>query len=346
MSLPGAGQRQLRWCNESQTESQIEEQEEESAAVDDSSEKAEKANKQPQASIIKSTNKIIGVIMPFIHDYFSIRLINGIQQALAEKGYKSMIMLSEGHLQQEKDAIRTLKDTGVEGLLIFPLDDQQYNDEILSMKLDSFPFVLIDRYLPGIETNFIGSDGRLGTQLAVDHLWQLGHREIAICSDSPLQTVTVQERIDGYMNAMKEKGALINPAHIITGFRLNNAIDSADHPLYRYIRNRMATAYITLNGELSVHIYQMAERAGLKVPEDLSIISFDDPTSIVEDFSIFTHIKQFEHSIGKQAVIRLVDAIQERQSEEGAQPKYSKHLMEPKLIIRKTTGPVGTNFYL
>ena len=279
---------------------------------------------------------LIGVILPFIQDYFAFRLISGIQQALGERGFRSMIMLTEGRVEKEKEAIRSLKQAGVEGLLIFPVDDQQYNEEILSMKLDHFPFVLIDRYLPGIETNYIASDGRLGTALAIEHLWKLGHREIAICSDSPPKTVTVQERIEGYMDALKMKGALINPAHMITGFRLDDA-DSTDHPLYRYIRNRMATAYITLNGRLGVHMYQMAERAGLKVPEDLSIVTFDDPTSIVEEFSIFTHIKQFEHQIGHQAATRLLEVIGGQRDKNGA--AYSKVLLEPKLVVCRTTGP-------
>nr|WP_309145329.1 substrate-binding domain-containing protein [Paenibacillus mendelii] len=280
---------------------------------------------------------MIGVILPFIHDYFAIRLIHGIQRAIREHGYRSMIMLSEGRVEKEKEAIQSMKDVGAEGLLIFPVDDQQYNEEILSMKLSHFPFVLIDRYLPGVETNYIASDGKLGIAKAVEHLWQLGHREIAICSDSPLQTVTVQERLEGYMEALKEKGALINPAHMITGFRLDNVKDSLTHPLYRYIRNRMATAYITLNGELGVHIYQMAERAGLKVPEDLSIVTFDDPTSIVEEFSIFTHIKQFEQDIGYKAVKRLLEVIDGRR--ENARAGFSKMLLEPELVICRTTGP-------
>ncbi|MFD0711580.1 GntR family transcriptional regulator [Paenibacillus sp. GCM10027626] len=283
---------------------------------------------------------VIGIILPFIHDYFAIRLNYGIQHALRDAGYKSMIMLSEGQLEQEKEAIQMLKAVGVEGLLIFPIDDQQYNDEILSMKLDDFPFVLIDRYLPGIETNYFAADGRLGIELAVEHLWQLGHRDIAICSDSPLQTVTVQERLEGYMNALKRREALINPAHMITGFRLDHAGDSDNHPLYRYIRNRMATAYITLNSELAVHIYQMAERAGLNVPDDISIISFDDPTSIVEEFSIFTHINQYEQTIGNRAAARLVEMIRSDWQDENSADKYKKVLLEPKLVVRKTTGPV------
>ncbi|CAM4181361.1 GntR family transcriptional regulator [Paenibacillus alkaliterrae] len=279
--------------------------------------------------------RIIGLVMPSIYDYFAIRLIEGVQRALNEKGYRSMILLSEGKLEKEKEAFKTLKEIGAEGLLVFPVDEENYNEEILSMKFTGYPFVLIDRYLPGVETHYIAADGKLGTSLAVDYLWELGHREIAICSDSPLQTVTVQERIEGYMSALKNKGALINPAQMITGFQVESLKDSEKHPLFRYIRSRMATAYITLNGRLGVQIYQMARQAGLKVPEDLSIISFDDPTAIVEEFSIFTHIKQFEHDMGYRAAHTLLEIIE---NGEGKGKKYSKTLIKPELVVGQTTG--------
>ncbi|WP_274653187.1 GntR family transcriptional regulator [Paenibacillus humicola] len=279
---------------------------------------------------------IIGLVMPSIYDYFAIRLLEGVRKTLEAKGYRSVILLSGGVLEKEKEAIKTLKDIGAEGLLVFPVDEEQYNEEILAMKFSGFPFVLMDRYLPGVETNYIASDGRLGTSLAVDHLWELGHREIAICSDSPLQTVTVQERIEGYMNALKNKEALINPAHIITDFSVDSLKDAESHPLYRYIKNRMATAYITLNGRLGVQIYQMARQAGLSVPEDLSIVSFDDPTSIVEEFSIFTHIKQFEYEMGCRAAENLLDVIRQGG---GRGIKYVKTLIEPELVVRQTSGP-------
>lgn len=280
--------------------------------------------------------KLVGIVMPSIEDYFSIRLIEGIQKGLRERGYQSVIQLTDGVLEKEKQAIKLFKEFGVDGLLIFPVDEEQYNEEILSMKLSGFPFVLIDRYLPGVETDYIASDGRIGTQLAVDYLWELGHREIAICSDSPLQTVTVQERIDGYMNALKNKGALINPAHIITEFSLNTAEDIRTHPLFRYVKNRMATAYITLNGKLGAHIYQMAEQAGLNVPGDMSIITFDDSTAIMEGVTAFTHVKQFEHEIGNRAAELLMGRIRA-----GDEPRksYNKILIKPELIVRHSTGP-------
>ncbi|MFB4324485.1 substrate-binding domain-containing protein [Priestia sp. BR_2] len=297
---------------------------------------------QPSASSHRGRERtlatgMIGVIMPTIHDYFAMRLIEGIEQALSDEGYRSMIMLTDGKLDKEKDAIKDLKALGAEGLLIFPIDEENYNEEILGMKLSGFPFVLIDRYLPGVETHYIAADGRRGTRLAVEHLWELGHRDIAICSDSPLQTVTVQERIEGYIDALKDKGALINPAHMITDFKPLNVLKDAEaHPLYRYIRNRMVTAYISLNGRLGVQIYQMAKQAGLRVPEDVSIVSFDDPTSIVEEFSIFTHVKQFERDMGYQAAGKLLEVLRGT----GEAKSYSKILIEPELVVRQTSGQV------
>lgn len=297
---------------------------------------------QPSASSHKGRERtlatgMIGVIMPTIHDYFAMRLIEGIEQALSDEGYRSMIMLTDGKLDKEKDAIKDLKALGAEGLLIFPIDEENYNEEILGMKLSGFPFVLIDRYLPGVETHYIAADGRRGTRLAVEHLWELGHRDIAICSDSPLQTVTVQERIEGYIDALKDKGALINPAHMITDFKPLNVLKDAEaHPLYRYIRNRMVTAYISLNGRLGVQIYQMAKQAGLRVPDDVSIVSFDDPTSIVEEFSIFTHVKQFERDMGYQAAGKLLEVLRGS----GEAKSYSKILIEPELVVRQTSGQV------
>ncbi|OME90805.1 MULTISPECIES: GntR family transcriptional regulator [Paenibacillus] len=278
---------------------------------------------------------MIGVIMPTIHDYFAIRLIEGIEQTLNQEGYRSMIMLTDGKIEKEKDSIKELKALGAEGLLIFPVDEGNYNEEILGMKLSGFPFLLIDRYLPGVETHFIAADGSLGAKLAVEHLWELGHRDIAICSDSPLQTVTVQERIDGYIEALKDKGALINPAHMITDFKPLPVLKDAEaHPLYRYIRNKMVTAYISLNGRLGVQIYQMAKQAGLRIPEDVSIVSFDDPTSIVEEFSIFTHVKQFERDMGIRAASQLLEVIRGGVAVTG----FNKILIQPELVIRQTSG--------
>ncbi|WP_308636257.1 GntR family transcriptional regulator [Paenibacillus silvisoli] len=303
----------------------------------------------------KAFRSKIGVVFPFIGDYFAIRLIHGITQALEASEYSVVVMFTYNSKETEKEVIRELKHN-VDGLIIFPVDAEVYNEEIIALKMQNYPFVLIDRHLPGVETNVVTSDSVQASMLAVDHLWSLGHRNIAICSDSPLMTVSVEERIQGYNEALKQKGALINPALILTDFEVNAAkkekeatslflqpdgdspVMNAEHPLYRFIKNRMATAYIALNCALGVHILSIAKQVGLRVPEDISIITFDNPSPMLEEFSLLTHIDQSEQRIGSEAVNILLEVI----GNKGKPIGYRKISLNPSLVMRQTTGPADS----
>ncbi|MEK3888274.1 GntR family transcriptional regulator [Bacillus sp. FSL K6-3431] len=281
--------------------------------------------------------KKIGLIMPSIEDFFAIRLINGINEVLKQTNYYIVIMLSHNSKDMEREAITELLRMGVEGLLIFPVDAETYNDDILELKVRDFPFVLIDRYLPGVETNYVSSDNVDGAKLAVSHLWDLGHREIAICSDSALPTITVEDRIKGYMDALKEKKAMIDPSLILTDFRVDYSNINSDHPLYRYVSGRNASAYITLNANLGIYISRLAKRIGLKVPEDISIITFDNPSYEYDELGIYTHISQSEKKIGQEAAQILIQLLDSRKNNRPFD--YKKKNIPPKLVVKETTGP-------
>lgn len=281
--------------------------------------------------------QMIGFLIPSLEDYFALRLIQGIKSIVDESRYYLAIVLTDHSKEKEKEAIVELIEKGAVGLIIFPIDAETYNEEILALKIRKYPFVLIDRNLPGVETNVVSSDNFLGAQLAVSHLWDLGHREIAIVTDSPLSTVTVEERIAGYMEGLKQKSALINPALILTDFKVEYKGIDENHPLFRYIKNKLATAYITLNAKLGLHIAAVSRRLELVVPDDLSIVTFDDPSSGVDGTGIYTHIAQSEGEIGRQAAKVLIGLL--GRTEEGA-AQYSKIILKPKLVVRKSTGPV------
>jgi len=281
--------------------------------------------------------KMIGLIMPGINDFFAIRLINGINKVLEESEYYLVILLSQNSKEKEREAIRELMSMHAEGLLIFPVDAEIYNDDILELKVRHFPFVLIDRYLPGVETNYVNSDNVLGAKLAVSHLWDLGHRNIAICSDSALPTVSVELRIKGYMDALKEKGAMIDPSLILSDFRVDYDKFEPDHPLYQLMEKRSATAFITLNAKLGLYISSLSKRLGLKVPEDISILTYDDPSSGYDDFGVYTHISQSEYMMGQEAAKILLQLLTNQQNHT-INPGYQKVNLTPKLIIKETTG--------
>lgn len=289
-------------------------------------------------SLDASSNKktIIGLVIPLLVDYFAIRLLQGINNVLEHSPYSLQIVLTYNSIDREKEAINELIRQGAAGLIIFPSDAETYNEEILSLKLRGYPFVLIDRYLPGVATNVARSDGMIGGQLAVDYLWGLGHRDIAICSDARLPTITVEDRINGYMEALKQKEAMINPALILTDFNVDYSSLDSSHPLYRFIKNRIASAYITLNGRLGLHIYSICKELGLRVPEDVSILTFDDPSPGLHEWGYFSHISQSELEMGEAAANILLQIFQQSDIRE---PGYTKVILEPKLIESQSTGP-------
>ncbi|MEK5024264.1 GntR family transcriptional regulator [Paenibacillus sp. FSL M7-1046] len=279
-------------------------------------------------SVAGGGRKIIGLVMPVLVDYFSIRLIQGINNILEESQYSLHIVQTFNSIEREEEAILDLIKNGAAGLIIFPCDTETYNEEILSLKQNKFPFVLIDRYFPGVETNIVRSDGMIGGKLAVDYLWDLGHRDIAICSDSPLPTITVEDRINGYMDGLKKKEALINPALILTDFHVDYKGMDTEHPLYRFIKNRMATAFITLNGRLGLHILSICKEIGLKVPQDISILTFDDPSPGMDEPGALTYISQSEGIMGEEAAKILLSMLEEAPNPDH---KYHKVILKPEL---------------
>jgi GntR family transcriptional regulator of arabinose operon len=271
-----------------------------------------------------------------MEDFFAMRLLKGIHTVLEKSDYLVAITMTHNNKEREKEAIRQLVRKGAVGLIIFPIDAESYNEEIVLLQVRRFPFVLMDRYLPGLETNCVCSDNLKSARLAVDHLWELGHRDIAICSDIPISTVTVDERVRGYMEALKMKGSMINPALILTDLSCDPAVPGERHTLYPFIANRTATAFITLNMKLGVYVARYVRSLGLEVPRDVSIVTYDNPSSGLELSTPFTHIDQFEERIGTQSAELLLGLLAQTQADRLADPL--RKLVEPALVVGDSTG--------
>ncbi|HEY0828831.1 MAG TPA: substrate-binding domain-containing protein, partial [Bacilli bacterium] len=128
-----------------------------------------------------------------------------------------------------------------------------------------------------------------------------------------------------------------NPALILTDFTVDYQDIQEDHPLFRYIKNRMATAYITSNGKLGLLVFRIAQKLGLRIPGDISIVTFDDPAAEY-DASMFTHISQSEDQMGREAARMLIEVVE---SGNRVGIKYRKVVLTPEMIVRQTTGRVS-----
>lgn len=284
----------------------------------------------------RKRKRLMGLVLPTMLDDYALKLVDGINHAVEERGYSLMICLTYGDKKTEKDSISQLMDAGVEGILIFPTDSPIYNEEILEMKINHFPFVLLDRTLPGVITNYAMCDNVAGAQLAVQHLYEQGHRRIAFCSDGNMHVRTVADRFTGYKKQMRE--------YDLSYLTFNRYIDfnyqdfSSNDKLLDVIRNKRVTAFFVAESYVCMYLYAMITSEGYRVPEDFSLVTFDNPMPSWEGMEFFTYINQNSYITGREAVRILCDTIESPVDNDA----YRSKVIMPELCIRKSTGPPQT----
>jgi GntR family transcriptional regulator of arabinose operon len=260
----------------------------------------------------------IGFITEPLGSLLSIQLLEGIEEACREEGWLLMIKVVPTQ-KEERLAIRELLAANVEGLIIFPVDGKTYSDEILELKMKQFPFVLVDRYLPGIKTNSVYSDNYTGGFMGTEYLAGLGHKSIGVISAVKSSTSSSEDRFLGYLDAAKKHQLKISPNHWLT--RMNEFTYSEPEVRQEYIKDWLKkesdiTAVFALAPFLAVEVAEAAHALGKKIPDDLAILSFDDPQIITSDFkkSYFTWIEQDFEKMGTQAVQQLLRVINDPSS--------------------------------
>jgi len=163
------------------------------------------SEKQPPVPLSRQSENTlkkysIGVIMPSIRDLFAVNIIHGISSCFYNEFNFHLNISYSGDQSFEEYVIDYMLKMNIDGILLFPVDQEIYNVKILEMKVNQFPFVLIDRCLPGINSPFVISDNVYGGELATSHLCDLGHKDILVCCGAELDTFSVKERVEGYKN--------------------------------------------------------------------------------------------------------------------------------------------------
>ena len=150
----------------------------------------------------KRTPYLIGVIMSHLDSPFQVSLLQSLETAIGKRGYQLMFGLSHGKHKIENELIDRMREHGVDGLIIYPVDGAFYSEKILQMNMEGFPVVLVDRYLPGVNTCSVYSDDRKGGQMLGEYLVNKGHKRIALFSQNPENTVCLMNRIEGFRYAL------------------------------------------------------------------------------------------------------------------------------------------------
>lgn len=257
----------------------------------------------------------IGFVLPDMSDVFGVRMFNGVEERCADLGWQLMIKRTRGHRDAEVGAITRFVESGVAGLVVFPVHGEYYNDTLLRIVLDGFPVVLVDRYLKGIAVGSVVTDNTGAARTLTTHLIDRGHTEIAFLSPPPDRTSSIEDRRRGFGAALRDHGLrfdrdsqLLTLSSTLPGGDLPAEQDSDRRRMHQFLdAHPNVTAFVVCEYPLAVLLDSvLANReqgAGRPV-----ITCFDAPDDPLGAFR-FTHIRQNEHDIGRTAIDRLVAEI-------------------------------------
>lgn len=286
-------------------------------------------NKTTQ-SLTPNIPPTIGLVITDITNPFFTDLAGVIENVASRYGYNIILCNTGQSLKKETEYLEVLWRRKVDGLIIAPVDDKESNiHEFLKRDI---PVVFVDRYIEGADTNAVVLDNIEGAYTATEYLLRLGHRRIGILSG--LQSVkTGKDRLQGYLNALKAYNVPVDERLISDGmFSVDGGKSAIDRLLSLSPR---PTAIFSTAGPMTVGALLEFKKRRIKVPEDISFISFDDNIWALLVEPPITVIAQPIPDIGKEAVQFVVQLIQGWGTDGNR-----KIVLKPQLIIRNSCIPV------
>ncbi len=223
-----------------------------------------------------------------------------------------------------------LKERQVDGIII---STSQKKALIFSqLKRENYPFVLIDRKIPKLSTNFVGVDNFTGAYEATEQLIKNGFQKIGLLKISPEYLSTIKDRDLGYRSALKSNGIRVNNKLIrtINCFEIQQNVRLVLHELIQ--PPFKIDAIFSVNNNITVACMEYLNELNVRVPQDLAIVSFDDIDLFRLSCPTITAIAQPVEEIGEATVNMLLDEIN------GKTQNYKQIVLPIKLIKRRSCG--------
>lgn len=231
--------------------------------------------------------------------------------------------------------LRRLPDDRAQGAVIVSLHNSAFNEAVYELRRRAFPFVLVDQRMHDIEISSVLADNYAGGFQVGQELLRLGHRRIAFIGD--LVTATVQDRLSGLRDAMAETGLALVRAHVLDlaiGDRLGDWSSQIDNCVRTLMLSpdRPTAIFCSCDG-VARPAYRSLTALGLRVPEDVSVVGFDDDPIAEWLPPPLTTVRQPFHEMGRVAADLLC-----KQMEDSRQP-VEHHVLPVELIRRGSTAP-------
>ncbi|HEX9371342.1 MAG TPA: LacI family DNA-binding transcriptional regulator [Roseiflexaceae bacterium] len=276
--------------------------------------------------------KTIALILTDITNPFFTTIARGVEDAARDQGFSVIFCNTDESETEQTEYLQLLLQRQVDGFLLVPASDS--DESIAALRARGVPVVLLDRRLSVGEFDSVRCDSVQGAYELVHHLLALGHTRIAVLSGSKAVSTAV-DRVAGYTRAMCEAG-IGEDQHLVFYDRFTQGDG------YRMAQRALAasprpTAIFAANNFIAFGAIRAIQEADLRIPEDISIVTFDDLPQLWVMDPFLTVVTQPAYEIGHKATELLLDRLA------GEGPVETREIMLPaELIVRKSSGPPPT----
>ncbi|MCQ8869039.1 DNA-binding transcriptional regulator CytR [Vibrio splendidus] len=276
----------------------------------------------------RNESKTIITIVPDICDPYFAEIIRGIEDAAVENDYLVLLGDSGQQKKRESSFVNLVFTKQADGMLLLgtdhPFDVSKPEQKNLP------PMVMACEFAPELELPTVHIDNLTSAFEAVNYLAQLGHKRIAQIS-GPTTATLCKFRQQGYQQALRRAGVSMNPAYSTVGDFTFEAGAQAVRQLLAL--PEQPTAIFCHNDAMAIGAIQETKKLGLRVPQDLSIVGFDDIQFAQYCDPPLTTISQPRYEIGRQAMLMMLDLLK------GNDVQAGSRLLEAKLVVRGSTAP-------
>jgi LacI family transcriptional regulator len=283
----------------------------------------------------------IGLVAIGLTGWFYSHVLEGVDEVAQENAYGVLIACSYGCPDREREIVQMLLDKRADGLIIAPADPEDNIDFYRQLIETRVPMVFIDRYIPGLPVDYVATDNERGGYIATRHLLAIGRRRIVFVSTASRErrATSVVGRFNGYRRALAEFG-ISETVELGPGTPdVTPEEEYAYGAVSRYLQQGgQLDGVFAVNDDVAYGAIRALQAHGLRVPEDVSVVGFDNQDTSAFVSPPLTTVAQPMREMGKQAAHLLLE-----RTGKGSVTSPPQHiLLEPTLVIRRSCGAAGT----
>ena len=317
---------------------------------------------RPQSILSQQNPPTIALVLPYLSSAYLSKILLGVEMVTRIAGYALNFAYSEFDWALEQYHLQQFLRQGVAGIILYPGDhavtwrqDHFVTTETMErvemlrhLQQQGMPFVLLDRYVPEIDCDYVVCDNRASGYVATQHLIALGHQRVGFISISPPITASI-ERHMGYVHSVQEHRLPVYEEDTLQslcwsfstspdGFRLPGIDQAGFEAVCAYLRRKeRPDAVVVLNDTVAWCVIRAAQEVGLRVPDDLAVACCGGGNPEVYGRISLTSIVQPSTEMGQQGAYLLLDRITKRSSS----PRHIK--LPVSLIARESSEASGNS---